>query len=264
MAGHDYLYVDVHAHLDDESFDEDREEVIKRARDIFILNAGQEMRSNRASLEIARKYKNVGACLGFHPEFILKFKSEEIEEEMRFIRRIVEEESPLIFGISEIGLDFKVARRESEREKQIEFFEKFLRLAEELRLPVIVHSRFAPSKVVEVLKDFNGKVVLHSFPGNEKEIKEAIDYNFYFSIAPNICRSKQKQLLAKLAPVELILTETDSPVLGPTPSERNEPSNIHIVVREVSRIKQIGEEELRKVVLKNFEKVFLEGTSKDF
>lgn len=134
-----FKYVDVHCHLDDDSFDNDRDEVVRRARDILILCAGQEPSSSRKVLSLARIYPNVRACLGIHPEFVPNLEDREIEDEIGFIGRSADR----IVAISEIGLDYHWIKDEVQMRRTRDVFHMMLDLAARLRLPIIVHSRDA-------------------------------------------------------------------------------------------------------------------------
>lgn len=247
-----FRFVDVHAHIDDKSFDKDRDEVIKKASNILILNAGQNPESNRKTIELSKKYSNIRVCLGFHPEFVPNFSDFEIENEINFIRKTTTK----IAAISEIGLDYSWVKEEEQRKRTIDVFKKMLILADELNLPVVVHSRDAVRQVLETLRIFRGKVVLHSFPGNEDEIKMAMHRNYYFSIAPSIYRSAQKQRLVKIVPIDKLLSETDSPVLGSDAKERNEPMNVKLVIKKIAEIKSISEEETEIKLRENAYRIF--------
>ncbi|MFQ6011229.1 MAG: TatD family hydrolase [Nitrososphaerales archaeon] len=241
-------YVDVHAHIGDSSFDKDRDEVLKRAKDIIILEAGVDHKSNLKALKLAKKYPNVKACLGYYPEYLVDATDEDVDKEIRFIK----DNASNIVAISEIGLDYKFP----EKEKQKAYFRKFLGLAEELRLPVVLHSRRAAGAVIRESKEFKIKVDLHAFVGNEEELKSAIDAGFYLSLGPNIVFNEYKQHLASVIPFEQLLTETDSPVLGPIEGERNEPNNVKMAVKKVAEICEVHLEDVRKATYDNARKVF--------
>ncbi len=243
-----YKYVDVHAHLDSEAFDKDRDEVVKRAKDVLILTAGQDHETGLRCLELANVYENVEACLGIHPEMAHKYDTRSLKSELEFIR----DNSGRIKALSEIGLDYKFGGKDWQKE----VFRAQLELAEELDLPVVVHSRRAGGAVLKVLKGYDLKVVLHAFSGNEREVREALELGYYLSIGPNVVYNGFRQRLARLVPIELMLSETDSPVMGPKPGERNEPSNVRLVVDWVSRLKGIEREVVRKRLLENARKLF--------
>jgi len=251
----DYSYVDVHCHLDDKSFDGDRDKVVERARNVIILCAGQEPESNRKVLALASTYSNLRACLGLHPEFVPDLTDEQIEAEINFIRKVTDK----VVAISEIGLDYYWIRDESQRRRTREVFRTMLDLAEKLKLPVIVHSRGATGEVLKEVSQFKYPVILHSFPGSLEEIEIAISRGHYLSVAPSIYRSKQKQDLVKAVPLERLLTESDAPVLGIKKDERNEPSNVTKVVAKIAELKGIEEIYVREALMNNFKRMFPDG-----
>lgn len=243
-----YRYVDVHAHVDDEAFDVDRDEVIRRAWDVLILTAAQDHKSGIKCLELAERYENVKACLGIHPEMALNYNERSLRMELEFIKR----SRGRIKAIAEIGLDYKFGRKDWQKE----VFRDQLGLAEELKLPVVIHSRRAGGAVLKVLRSYDLRVVLHAFSGNEDEVRKAMDLGYYLSITPNVVYNKFRQRLIKLVRLERMLSETDSPVLGPRLGERNEPSNVRLVVEWISRLKGIDTELVRAELLKNAKDVF--------
>jgi TatD DNase family protein len=242
------MYVDVHAHLSDSAFDRDRDEVMARSREIIILDAGLNHESNVKVLNLSRKHSNLRACLGFHPEYIVTSPEQQVDLELNFIR----ENAASLVAISEIGLDYKYP----EHEKQINAFKRFLKLAEELNLPVVLHSRRAAGAVLNLLRSFSLRVNLHAFSGNMIEAKNALDQGYYFSVGPNIVYNKYRQELTKLIPVEQMLTETDSPVLGPDPNQRNEPHNIFLALDKIAEIKGVELSELKDRIYRNSANLF--------
>ena len=243
-----YKYVDVHAHLDDKSFDADRENVLRRASDVLVLNAGIDHQSNLKTLELASSHGNVKACLGLHPEYAFGMTIEQVYAEVDFISRYAHS----IVAISEIGLDYKF----EDRENQKAAFRAMLKLAEELDKPVVVHSRRAAGGVLKVLHDFHVPVNLHAFSGTLEETTKGCREGYYFSFGPNLTYNEQKRKLVEAVPLEQILTETDSPVLGSDPTERNEPENIKIAVKKIAEIKNSTIEETQTVILKNAKQLF--------
>jgi TatD DNase family protein len=240
------LLIDVHCHIDDESFDRDRDQVIERARDILILNAGVDPMSNRKTLEIAEKYSNVRACLGLHPEFIAKFSDDLIAKETVWIR----EHEKQIVAISEIGLDYYWVKDENQRIREKDLFRKMLRLADELGLPVIIHSREAANDTMSILLEFRQlRVILHGF-------SEADNRGYLVSVAPNIYRNKAKQRQVEKIPLRELLTETDSPLLGIVPKERNEPANVVKVIDKIAELKNLPKEEVTQSISENASRFF--------
>lgn len=242
------MYVDVHAHIGDSSFDADRDEVLARAREVIILEAGLDHQSNIKALELAEKYSNIRPCLGFHPEFIVNASEADIDREIVFIR----ENASKIVAVSEIGLDNKFGFKE----KQLSSFSKFLRLAEELNIPVVVHSRWAAGAILNALKGFSCPVDLHAFSGNLTEVQKAIDAGHFLSIGPNVVFNEYRQKLASTVPLEQMLTETDSPVLGPRFGERNEPANISLATEKIAEVKGLAAEDVRETTYRSAKQIF--------
>jgi TatD DNase family protein len=243
-----FRYIDVHAHLEDEVFNNDRDKILRKAKDILILNAGMDHETNLKSLALAKHYKNIKPCLGFHPEVVVESRIDDVKKEVEFIR----ENSKKVVAISEIGLDYKY----KDKEKQKKAFYMLLSLAQELNKPVIVHSRRAVNAVINLMSKFDVKAVLHAFSGTKEELRRALNCGYYITVMANVVNNPYRQWLAKEVPLERLLTETDSPVLGPKGNERNEPINIIPAVKLTSQLKDISEDEVRIQILKNAKKLF--------
>lgn len=158
-----------------------------------------------------------------------------------------------IISIGETGLDHYRIRDHREREIQEACFKSLISLAQELELPIQIHSRSAGRKALEVLDSSNAeRVHLHAFDGKASLARTASrDLGYYFSIPTSVARSPQKRKLVKAVAIERLLVETDSPVLGPEREMRNEPSNIWVALRETADILKREEDELREIVLEN-------------
>jgi TatD DNase family protein len=249
---------DVHCHLYDESFDKDRDRVINRAKKVLsgILIAGENPPANKKIIDIAKKYpKFCFVSLGIQPQEIHKFTDEEIEEEIAWIKK----QKPI--AISEIGLDYATIKREKqgefEKTRQIEWFERFIELAKELDVPIIVHSRWAVKPVIEILEELKPKkAILHAFSGTLEEAKRALKLGYKFSIGNTVAYAEQKRDLVKELPMEAFILETDSPVASPKPGERNEPSNITLVICDIAKIKNISEDKVIEITNKNVKELF--------
>jgi len=240
------LLIDVHCHIDDKSFDNDRDEVLCRASNVVVLNAGVDPFSNRKTLEITDKYRNVKACLGLHPEFIANFSEYVIGKEITWISS----QAKRIVAISEIGLDYYWVKDEEQQEKQRILFRRMLALADDLGLPVIVHSRDAQKDTLTILREFPRlKVVLHGF-------SEPDNMGHFVSVAPNIYRNKMKQRQVVALPMDVLLTETDSPLLGIDPKERNEPRNVLQVAKRISELKSVSVDAVIAAISRNAKKLF--------
>lgn len=245
------MLFDVHAHLHYDSFDKDRDDVIRRAEEagvVAIVENGVNPASNRKVLDIARKYEIVKPALGIYPSEALLMSDEEIDNEINFISK------QKIIAIGEVGLDFfKVPNHE----KQEQVFLKFVELAKRKNLPIIVHSRGAEQRTFELLKQSGAKkVVMHCFSGDLELVKKIEKEGYMFSIPPIIVRSEKFQELVREVSASQLLTETDSPFLSHIPRERNEPKNVEVTVKKISEIKNLDFSEASKIFFMNFRKFF--------
>ena len=207
---------------------------------------------NSELLLITKKYSIVQPALGIHPTDSISLTKKEINQELNFI----EKNKSNIIAIGEIGLDYHWHKKEKEFAKQIEVFKKLLNLAEKLSKPVFIHSRNAVKEILEILKEYNLKIILHSFEGNKKQIQEAIKQGYYFSVPTSIKRSTHFQNLVKIIPLSKLLTETDAPFLPPNLGQRNEPAFIKESIKKMADIKQITEKEAANNLFLNYKNLF--------
>jgi len=260
------MLVDVHAHLDDKSFSDDLDEVIERARKAgvkVIITNGLNPESNRKCLELAKSFDIVKCCLGLYPQDAEKLDEKQLDEELT----LIEKNKNNIIAIGEVGLDYHWTKKE-EKEKiirQKKAFEKLIELSEKLNIPVIVHSRKAEQDCIEILensykdnKKKTKKIIMHCFGGNKKLVEQVINNKWFFSIPPNIVRSRHFQMIVKQCPLNQLLTETDAPYLSPYPEKRNEPAFITETIKKIAEIKAITPEETEKNIFMNYQRLFTE------
>ena len=248
------MLVDVHCHLNFKEYDKDRDEVIKRAENLnlTIVDSGTNIKDNKKSLELSKKYKIVKSSLGLYPNYAINLNEKQLETEINFIK----ENKDNIIAIGEIGLDKN--EENPQIEKQIEIFKKVLSLAEKLKKPVVIHSRKAEKECIEILETYNLKCIdMHCFNGNFKLVKKIQDNGWIFSIPTNIVRLFHFQKIVEQTSISQILTETDSPYLSPFREKRNEPSFVVETIKKISEIKKLDEEEVKKLIYMNFQKNFL-------
>jgi len=248
------MLVDVHCHLNFVDYDKDRDEVVKRAEklDMAVIDSGTCIKDNIKSLELSKKYKAVNSSLGLYPLYAINLKEKELEDEIDFIRR----NKDSMVAIGEIGLD--KSEDDCNIEKQVEIFRRVLTLAEKIKKPVVIHSRKAEKECIEIIETFKIKNVdMHCFSGNFKLVKKVQDNGWFFSIPTNIVRLFHFQKIVEETPMSQLLTETDSPYLSPFIEKRNEPSFVVETIRKISEIKKLNEEEVKKLIFMNFQKIFL-------
>lgn len=242
--------VDAHCHIHDEDFDLDREAVLARARQagvVAIITSSLSYQEALKALQIARDHLGfVFTCIGFDPTI-------DNEAELGAVMELARQLRDEIVAIGEVGLDFYWVRSEEGRRKQEERFRQWIGLAGELGLPLVVHSRSAGKYAIQVLlQEGYDRVLMHAFDGRVGwALKGVREGGFFFSIPTSVVRSQQKRKLAKAIPLENLMVETDSPVLGPEPRARNEPANLILAVREVATIKGVSPEEVAEVTFQN-------------
>jgi len=249
------MLVDVHAHLEFENFENDLDEVIERAKKagvVAIINSGTTIKRCEKTLELAKKYPMIKAALGIYPTETTKMTEKEFNEGIEYLRK----NKNKMIALGEIGLDFH--EEDNKKEEQKKNFQKLIELAEEIKLPIIIHSRKAEEEVVDMLESSKiKKVMMHCFSGNKKLIKRCEKNGWMFSIPTNITFSEHFQMMAKEVSMSQILTETDAPFLPPIKGERNEPANVRFTIKKIAEIKKLDEEEVEKMVFSNYQKFFL-------
>jgi TatD DNase family protein len=244
----DYCIIDTHTHLYDSVFDEDREEVLRRAREAgvcAIITVAEELGDARRNLELAATYPLLKPAAGLYPAHLDLTAADAMIDFIRSHRQ-------KLVAIGEVGLDYWVVKEEFPRELQREIFAKFIDLSLELDLPLNVHSRSAGRHVVAMLLEKGARrVQLHAFDGKASTAAPAVEANFFFSVPPSIIHSRQKQKLAKQLPLSCLLIETDSPVLGPVRDQRNEPANAAVVIDALAELKNITRQEVLETTYQN-------------
>ena len=240
---------DCHAHLCDPSFAADLGEVLRRAREVgvdAVVAVGETRADAERNLELAERYAGiVRPAAGLYPTHLDMAEAERVAD---LIRR----ERSRLAAIGEVGLDRWKVRDERELALQREIFALFIDLSIELDLPLNVHSRSAGHYAIDLLRERGAKrVQLHAFDGRAVRAEPAVEAGYFFSVPPSIVRSPQKQKLVRRLPLTCLLLETDSPVLGPTRDQRNEPANALVSLRAIADLKGVAEEEVAAAVREN-------------
>ncbi len=253
--------VDSHAHLDMPEFDSDRHDVIERAWDggikaILCPIEITDQTSVLQGLELTDRYPNIIAAAGVHPHQAKNFSP----DSEAAIRRLVH--SGAIHALGEIGLDFHY--NFSLRDQQIQVFRHQLRIAQELNLPVIIHSRLASQEIMDALEGetFTRGGVLHCFTENRDFAERMLEQGFYISFSGIVTFPKAKDIqdTAQNLPLNRILVETDAPILAPVPFrgkfKRNEPVFVKETARFLAELKNVSLSELSDRTCKNFMNCF--------
>lgn len=242
------MLIDTHCHLHFDAFDPDREAVIKRAKDFgvkYMINVGTDPKTNVAAFELSRGHDFLFHTAGFHPHHSHEMSDTQIEAMDSFIT----EKKPVAIG--EIGLDY--FKSEAAPAVQKKAFARMLDLAVSHRLPVIVHSRNAFEDTFEMLHaHVSGKIpgVMHCFSYDAASLKRLLDLGFLVSFTCNLTFKNAAALLevAKAAPLDRLMLETDSPYLAPQiyRGKRNEPSCLVHLAQFLSQKRGIPQEELER------------------
>ncbi len=248
-------YFDSHAHYDDSKFDEDREKVIKEIYNknvTRVISAGYSLKSSKDAINLANKYEFIYATCGISPNDIPENESE-FDLELNEIRNLSLNNKCVAIG--EIGLDYYWNKENKEYQKKV--FIMQINLANDMNLPIVIHSRDAVSDTLEILKtnNVNRKGVFHCCMLNRELVKEALRLGFYISFAGPITfkNSKNAAEIIKMVPDDRFFIETDSPYLSPEPNrgKRNDSRNLKFIAEKIATEKQKTIEEIAKISFEN-------------
>lgn len=252
------MLIDSHAHLDDRKFDDDRESLIKNFKNNnieLVINIGADLKTSQASVELAEKHDAIYAAVGVHPHSAKEVNTMVMEQ----LKELAENEK--VIAIGEIGLDYYYDN--SPRDVQRKWFIEQLKLAKELDLPVIIHTRDAAGETFEILKNNqNGNVrgVLHSYSGSVEMALDYVKMGFYISIGGPVTFKNARIVreVAEAVPLDKLLIETDCPYLTPEPyrGKRNEPVYVKYTAEKIAEIKKISYDDLVKATNANTKKLF--------
>lgn len=255
------MLIDTHAHLYDEKF-ENIDKVIEDSKSNnvdFVICSAADLESSKMAFELSQKYSNVYCTIGIHPhsakDYTLEFED--------FARRVYKNKK--VLSIGEIGLDYYYDL--SDRETQREVFEKQIKLADELGLPITIHTRDATEDTIKILKKnqefINNKGIIHCFGGSLETANEYFKLGFAISVGGSITFKNADRLRSVIQqiPIDKICLETDCPYLAPVPLRGtvNEPKNIKIIAKYLAEIKQMRYEDIEDITTKVAQKYYRIG-----
>lgn len=268
------MFIDSHAHITSEQFNQDREETIQRAIDAgieFIVNPGTNLEDSRNAVALAEKHPQIYACVGFHPHDAKKADDSALKE--------IEELSkhPKVVAIGEIGLDFHYDF--SPRDIQASVFKSQIEIAQHRNLPIVIHSRDSNDETIGIVEEALAaapqwrshtatpysrypapKGVFHCFSGDSQLAWKVINMGFYVSL-PGVVTFKNAGLATEVAghvSAEHFLLETDSPYLAPVPhrGKRNEPANIPLIAATIASLQHLSVDDIARATDYNAYKLF--------
>lgn len=217
---------------------------------VRMINSGVDYSSNSKSIDLVSKYDYFSATLGLSPNILQDIK----EPELKMLLAQIESLAGQAVGIGEAGLDYYHCKDAPGRERQAAVFKKVIALAESVGLPLVIHSRDAEQQALDMVKHLD-RVVFHCYSGTLSTMKEAVDRGYYISLATNLCRSAQHQILAKNVPLDHLMVETDSPFLSPRKG-RNEPAFVLDSIRMIARLRGLEPQEIARVTAENTKRIY--------
>ena len=277
----EFSYIDTHAHLNLSAFADDREAVISRCAEasVSVINVGTKESTSQLAVTIAEAHENIYAIVGLHPiqtapgvhdedevgEGSQPFTSRGEIFDAEFYRTLAK--SKKVVGIGECGFDY-FHHDPATRDIQEAAFIAQIELANELQLPLMIHTRNAKeaiagidayTDVYEVLKA-NAKVPanIHFYAGTYEQAKRFFDIGCTISFTGVITFAKQYEELVKNAPLELIHAETDCPYVAPKPyrGTRAEPWHVIEVVKKIAELKSLPVEDVARQLILNAQKLY--------
>jgi len=256
------MIFDTHTHYDDSSFDDDREEVLKKIFDSgvgCVVNIGADLSSSGTTVELAEKHERIYAAVGIHPESV-----NEVDDSGISALRNMIKSSDKVKAVGEIGIDLHYDKESLEQQK-----EAFIRqwdLADEFGLPVVIHSRDAAKATFDIVKDRYEaakkplRAVMHCYSYEKEQAVMYVKMGLYIGVGGVLTFKNGRKLreAVEAIPMENILLETDCPYLSPEPNrgKRNDSSNIRFVVAELAKLKGLTEKEVEDITYANAQRFY--------
>ena len=252
------MLIDTHVHLNNKDLYQKIEEVIKEANEVNVKKffiVGYDLETSRLAIEIAEKYENCFAIIGFHPTEIKNYTDIEynwLDENAS---------NPSVVAIGEIGYDFHWDT--TTKEEQEIAFVKQIEIAKKHNLPISIHSRDAIELTYQTLKENNANIVggvMHSYSGSKEMASKFINLNFYLGISGPVTFKNGRVMKEVVETIDLkyLVSETDSPYLTPHPyrGKENGPKYIPLIIEEIAKIKNISLDDVEKQIEENVKNLF--------
>ena len=252
-------FVDAHVHLSDKEYAADMDEIIAEAKDsnvVALVSNSMDYETSVGSVRLAETYpRMVYVALGIHPWNVKALTEDDLQQMLELISQ--QRQNKALVAIGEIGLDYKYTKS---WDKQLMVFDNMLKLAENLDLPVIIHSRGTTAQVVEMLRSYNlRKVLLHWFSRPVSALTKAVERGYYITEGAPTAYSNGIRDVVRRTPLTNLLTETDGPVRfykSPFKGKRTTPAFIPTVVKAIAEVKSMDVEDVAAQIIQNFEEFF--------
>lgn len=252
------MLFDTHVHLNAEQFEEDLDDVMKRAQEAGVAKmavVGFDRPTIERAMELARAHDSLYAIIGWHPVDAIDMTDEDLD----WIESLAAD--PNVVALGEMGLDYHWDK--SPKDVQKDVFRKQIRLAKKLNLPIVIHNREATADIVDILKEENAAEVggiMHCFSGSAETALACVEMNFYISLGGPVTfkNAKKPKEVAEAVPMDRLLIETDCPYLAPHPyrGKRNEPAYVKLVAEEIAQLKNMSYEEVARITAENAARLF--------
>ena len=254
-------YFDSHSHYNDEEFKDDYDIIldkVKKENVTKLVNAGADIDTSMLSIEMAKKYDFMYSTVGVSPNDIGK-NIDEIDNELEQVKILAQ--NPKVVAIGEIGLDYYWNKENKELQKYA--FSKQIEIANELKLPIQIHTREAVMDTLDMLKNINSPkygAIFHCCPLNRELVKEGLKIGVYISFAGVVTfkNAKNANEIISMVPLDRMLIETDSPYLSPEPNrgKRNDSRNLKYIVQKIASVRNLPEDEIARITYENAKHIF--------
>ena len=253
-------FIDTHAHIMAEEFQEDLEDVIRRTEEahvdrimIITLSHEETMKAIAFAERDPHKYQ---VAAGIFPEDVAGVSEEDWQ---LFVKTAAD---PRITCIGEIGLDYYWEKDPEVRKLQRDFFIRQIELAEQLNKPYLVHSRDAIQDTFDIMKEQGGRALLHCYSSTKEMAREFTKRGFYIALGGALTFKNARHSVEVCEDIDenYLLSETDCPYMAPVPmrGKRNEPSYIPLIVKKMAEVRNVTTEHMADVIAANWDR-FLEG-----
>lgn len=245
---------DAHAHYDDKWFDEDRSALLSSMPEngvSYIVNAAVDIATAKTAVGYAEQYQHMYACAGIHPENLEGLADDYLDQLAKLL------EHPRVVALGEIGLDY---HWDIPRDIQNRVFEEQLRLARELDVPVVIHDREAHGDVMELVRRYKPRGLMHCYSGSTEMLKEVMRLGMSISLGGTVTfkNARVPVEVAEAVPLDRLLLETDAPYLSPVPNrgKRNDSRNIAYTAQRIAELRGMDAQELIDITTENAKRLY--------
>lgn len=245
---------DAHAHYDDKWFDDDRSALLSSMPQngvAYIVNASVDLASAKTAIEYAETYPHIYACAGIHPENLEGLPDDYLDQLTELLKH------PKVVALGEIGLDYHWDIPKAEQNR---VFEEQLKLARELDVPVVIHDREAHGDVMELVRKYQPKGLMHCYSGSVEMLKEVMKLGLYISLGGTVTfkNARVPVEVAAAVPLDRLLLETDAPYLSPVPfrGKRNDSTKIAYTAEKIAELRGIDPQELVDITTANAKRLY--------